>query len=60
MLAGKGGAAGDEIGGGAFEDDAAAVVAGAGAEVDDPAGVGHDRLVVLDHVRRRLKTFRRE
>ena len=27
---------------------AAAVVAGAGAEVDDPVGVRHDRLVVLD------------
>ena len=27
---------------------AAAVVAGAGAEVDDPVGVGHHRLVVLD------------
>jgi len=26
----------------------AAVVAGAGAEVDDPVGVRHDRLVVLD------------
>ena len=25
-----------------------AVVAGARAEVDDPVGVGHDRLVVLD------------
>ena len=27
----------------------AAVVAGARAEVDDPVGVRHDRLVVLDH-----------
>jgi hypothetical protein len=35
-------------GGCALEDDPAAVVAGAGAEVDDPVGVRHDRLVVLD------------
>ena len=38
----------DEVGGGALEDDPAAVVAGARAEVDDPVGVRHDRLVVLD------------
>ncbi len=31
-----------------LEDDPAAVVAGAGTEVDDPVGVGHDGLVVLD------------
>jgi hypothetical protein len=31
-----------------FEENAAAVVAGAGAQVDDPVGVGHDGLVVLD------------
>src|SRR5271166_3422665 len=48
VLAGEGGAGGDEVGGGALEDDLAAVVAGAGAEVDDPVGVRHDRLVVLD------------
>ena len=48
MLAGEGGAGGDEVGGCALEDDPAAVVAGAGAEVDDPVGVRHDRLVVLD------------
>ena len=48
MLAGQGGAGGDKIGGGALEDDLAAVVAGAGAEVDDPVGVRHDRLVMLD------------
>jgi hypothetical protein len=48
VLAGEGGAGGDEVGGGALEDDPAAVVAGAGAEVDDPVGVRHDRLVVLD------------
>ena len=48
MLAGEGGARGDEVGGRALEDDPAAVVAGAGAEVDDPVGVRHDRLVVLD------------
>src|SRR5918998_984317 len=48
VLAGEGGAAGDEVGGCALEDDPAAVVGGAGAEVDDPVGVPHDRLVVLD------------
>ena len=48
VLAGEGGAGGDEVGGGALEDDPAAVVAGAGAEVDDPVGVRHDRLVVRD------------
>jgi hypothetical protein len=32
----------------ALEDDPAAVVAGAGTEVDDPVGVRHDRLVVRD------------
>src|ERR1700724_2539752 len=48
VLAGEGGAGGDEVGGPALEDDPAAVVAGAGAEVDDPVGVRHDRLVVLD------------
>src|SRR3954451_16706392 len=48
MLSGEGGSGGDEIGGCALEDDPAAVVAGAGAEVDDPVGVRHDRLMVLD------------
>ena len=48
VLAGEGGASGDEVGGCALEDDPAAVVASAGAEVDDPVGVRHDRLVVLD------------
>ena len=48
MLAGEGGVGGDEVGGCALEDDPAAVVSGAGAEVDDPVGVRHDRLVVLD------------
>src|SRR5664279_5706050 len=48
VLAGEGGAGGDELGGGALEDDPATVVAGAGAEVDDPVGVRHDRLVVRD------------
>jgi len=32
----------------ALEDDPAAVVAGARPEVDDPVGVGHNRLVVRD------------
>src|SRR6478609_2332190 len=38
-----------ELGRGSFEDDLAAVVPGAGAEVDDPVTVRHHRLVVLDH-----------
>ena len=48
MLTGQRRALGDEVGGCALEDDPAAVVSGAGAEVDDPVGVRHDRLVVLD------------
>src|SRR6201996_6364410 len=48
VLAGEGGAGGHEAGWCALEDDPAAVVAGAGAKVDDPVGVRHDRLVVLD------------
>jgi hypothetical protein len=48
VLAGEGGAGCDEVGGCALEDDPAAVVASAGTEVDDPVGVRHDRLVVLD------------
>jgi hypothetical protein len=38
VLAGEGEAGGDEVGGCALEDDPAAVVAGAGTEVDDPVG----------------------
>ena len=37
-----------ELLGGALEDDASAVVSGAGAEVDDPVGVCHDGWVVFD------------
>src|SRR5712691_4890314 len=48
VLAGECGARGNEVGGGALEDDPAAVVAGAGAKVDDPVGVRHDPLVMLD------------
>src|SRR5437868_10768857 len=48
VLAGEGGAGGDQVGGCALEDDPAAVMAGAGAEVDDPVGMRHDRLVMLD------------
>src|SRR6185503_3203975 len=48
VLAGEGGLGGDEVGGRAVEDDPAAVVAGTGAEVDDPVSVRHDGLVVLD------------
>ena len=49
MPAGEGGAVGDEVRRGALENDLPAVVAGAGAEVDDPVGVRHHGLVVLDH-----------
>jgi hypothetical protein len=38
-----------QVGGGALEDDAAAIVAGAGAQVDDPVGVRHQGLAVLDN-----------
>src|SRR5450756_1643911 len=48
VLAGEGGAGGDDVGGGALEDDPAAVVAGAGAEVEDPVGV---RPVSYTHLR---------
>ena len=48
VLAREGGAGGDQVGRSALEHDPAAVVAGAGAEVDDLVGMGHDRLVVLD------------
>src|SRR5436190_24296963 len=48
VLAGEGGTGGNEVGGGAFEDDPAAFTTSAWPEVDDPIGVGHDRLVVLD------------
>jgi hypothetical protein len=48
VLAGEGGAGGHDVGGRALEDDPAAVVAGTGAEVDDPVGVRHDGQVVLD------------
>src|SRR5579859_5770300 len=48
VLAGEGGPGGDEVGRRAFEDDQAALVAGTGTKVDDPVGVRHDPLVVLD------------
>ena len=48
MLAGEGRTGSDQVGGRTLEDDPAAVVPGAGAEVDYPIGVRHDRLVVLD------------
>lgn len=48
VFAREGGAAGYEVGRAAFEDDTTAVVAGGRTEVDDPVGVGHDRLVMLD------------
>ena len=56
MLAGEGGAGGDEVGGRALEDDPAAVVAGAGSEVDDPVGVLQPRLI--DGQRLKLATER--
>jgi hypothetical protein len=46
MFAGEGRPSGDQIHRCAFEDDAATLVARAG--VDDPVGVCHDSLVVLD------------
>ncbi len=48
VLAREGRAGGDEVGGCALENNPAAVVAGARAEVDEPVGVRHDRLVMLD------------
>jgi hypothetical protein len=48
VLAGVGGSDGDEVGWGSLEDYSAAVVAGAGAEADDPVGMRHHRLVVRD------------
>src|SRR4051794_25743422 len=48
VLAGDGGLRRDEVGGGAFEDDPAAVVPGPGTEVDDPVRVRHHCLMMLD------------
>ena len=48
VLAGQRRPGGDEVGRRALEHDLPAVVAGARAEVDDPVGVRHDRLVVGD------------
>src|SRR5690606_3904317 len=48
MLPGEGRGLGDEVGRRAFEHDLPTVVAGPGAEVDDPVGVRHDGLMVLD------------
>ena len=48
VLAGQGRAVGHQIARTAFEHDATAVVTGARAEVDDPVGVRHHGLVVLD------------
>ena len=39
---------GDELGRGSLEDDLTAVMSGAGTEVDDPVGMGHHGLVMLD------------
>src|SRR6478735_11498236 len=48
VLAGQRRAVGDEVGRCPLEDDVAAVVTGPRSEVDDPVGVRHDGLVVLD------------
>ena len=48
VLGRQGVGVGDEIGRGPLEDDRPAVVARAGTDVDDPVGVRHDGLVVLD------------
>ena len=48
VLASESGAVGYEVSGRALKDDPAAIVSGAGTEIDDPVGVGHGRLVVLD------------
>ena len=39
---------GDEIGWRSLEDDQPAVVAGAGPQINNPVGVRHDRLMMLD------------
>jgi hypothetical protein len=39
----------DQVGGAALEDDPPAVVAGAGAEGDDPVSMRQDRLVMRDN-----------
>jgi hypothetical protein len=49
VLAGEGRFRRHQIGGRALEHDPAAVVTRARAEIDDPVGVRHHRLVVLDH-----------
>ena len=48
VLAGEGGAGGNQVSRCALEDDPAAFVAGSRTKVDDPVGVRHDRLMVLD------------
>ena len=48
MLGGEGLRAGHEVGGSALEHDGSAVAPGTRTHVDDPVGVGHDRLMVLD------------
>src|SRR5690606_29306826 len=49
VLSGEAGAGGDEVAGGTLEYDSTAIVTGARTKVDDPIGVRHYRLVVLDH-----------
>ena len=49
VLSGEGRTGGDKVGGRALEHDPASIMAGSGAEVDDPVGVGHHCLVVFDH-----------
>lgn len=53
VLAGEGGAGADERCGSALEDHPTAVVSSSGTEIDDPVGMGHNGLVMLDHDDRR-------
>lgn len=49
MLAGQRGSGRDQVFRTAFVHHSPAVVTGTGTDVDDPVGVGHHRLMVLDH-----------
>ena len=49
VLAGEGRLRGDEIRWSALENELSAIVTRARAQIDDPVGVGHYRLMVLDN-----------
>jgi hypothetical protein len=49
MLASQRRLLGDQFCRTALEDNRAAIVAGAGADIDDPVSMCHHRLMVLDH-----------